>query len=252
MGQLAKALKYPFLRFQGLFNFYWYLIPVLGSIIFFGYLVTMARSIYDRRELEGLPRFDEVSFEDTLLHGVFIFLGQLIAGLGIYIIILIFIAIGVVFSETVAYNSAYGSLMTGLIMILLFAVSSFFIITGTVMLPFQYAHTLKFTDAINVLKSWNIVFGNFRKFLGAFFRSLFISFIYLILPALILFGIYFVSFIVIPSIVIVSVILIIISFFLLIFVVSPPVIFSQYYLFADFYRDIYNLVSKKRSKKILN
>ena len=71
---IKEALKFPFRRMKGLWNFYWMLIPIVGYFAYMGFLIQVFKSVMSGRE--DLPEFE--GFKINMKRGFFLFIALLV------------------------------------------------------------------------------------------------------------------------------------------------------------------------------
>lgn len=136
---IKDALKYPFKRFKGLWNFYWILIPMFGWFALQGYVVQIYQAIFNGENKE-LPKFD--GFNKNMKKGFFWMIAAMVIGIPYAILQLIFKEIP--FIGDVIY------FVLGVYMMLL-----------SPLLVAQYAKTEKVKDGFDIAKATKTMFIDF-------------------------------------------------------------------------------------------
>ncbi len=159
MATITNALGYPFKRFDGIFNYLWVLIPIIGQFVFYGYYLRVLDSIMHNYKAnhKGLPRF--VKFGENLKFGFLMTIAALIV-------------LGVLFAIE------FLLLLTGIGWIVNPILTLIVVIFAFPLLPAQYAYSGKFTDAMNVFKAFKTSFNHFGKYILFILKSLVVGFLY--------------------------------------------------------------------------
>jgi len=138
MVKILEAIKYPFKKFPRMLNFFWSIIPVIGTFAVLGYILKIINAV--RKNLKELPPFG--SFTENLKDGFKAFIWEI--GIGIPLIVLLAVA---------GYIPVLSDLLVPILLILAgMTVPIMFI---------QFAEKRDFKDGFDVKRAFQFVRNNF-------------------------------------------------------------------------------------------
>lgn len=159
MATITNALAYPFKRFDGIFNYLWVLIPIIGQFVFYGYYLRVLDSVIHNYKAnhKGLPRF--VKFGENLKFGFLFMLATLI------LLVILFLV------EFILLLTGIGWIVNPILTLII-------VVFALPLLPAQYAYSGKFMDAINIFKAFKTSFGHFGRYILLILKTLVVGFLY--------------------------------------------------------------------------
>ncbi len=149
MATIKEGLKYPFVNFKRLFNFYWVLIPVWGWFVFFGYAVKIINEIRSGKR-EELPPIRP--FKGLFKLGFLVAVLSLVYGIAINIVL------------KIPLVGWIGYIYIMLILPIVFI---------------QFAETEKMADGFDIVRATKTVFGNLGKYIVMYLKIIVVGLIFM-------------------------------------------------------------------------
>lgn len=150
MATIKQALAYPFVNFARLWNFWWFLVPIWGWFVVYGYFVRICSEI-KKGKSEELPAIRP--FKGLFGTGFFLFIALLVPGL-------------------------ISVLLTYLYPLFLILQVYFGLIVPILIL--QFSEKNKVRDGMNVFRATKMVFTHLGAFLLTWLKMLVVTFIWLL------------------------------------------------------------------------